>query len=52
MANLTAEKVFCLEDINENGSSYGNYNQAYTVRYRQLQYTKLLHTSTRLDRFN
>ena len=25
---------------------------AYTIKYRQLQYTKLLHTSKELDRFN
>ena len=31
-------KVFRLEDTNENMSSYGNHNQASTVRYRQLQY--------------
>ena len=36
MPNLTTE-MCCLEDINENLSGYGNHNQAYTVRYRQLQ---------------
>ena len=41
--------MFRLEDINEDVSSYGNHNQAYTVRYRQLQYTKLLCTSKWLD---
>ena len=33
-------KAFRLEDVNEDLSGYGNHNQAYTVRYRQLQYTK------------
>ena len=30
-----------LEDINKIVSSYGYYNQAYTVQYGQLQITKL-----------
>ena len=34
-------KVFRLEDINENMSSYGNHNQAYTVRYGHLQLYKI-----------
>ena len=47
-----SRKVFCSEDFNENASSYGSHNQAYTVRYdRQLQCTKLLRTSKRLDQF-
>ena len=41
-------KVFRLENINENVPRY----EAYTVRYKRLQYTKLLRTSKRLDRFN
>ena len=45
-------KWFCLKGINENMPGYGNRNWAYTVRYRQVQYTKLLHTSERLDLFN
>ena len=45
-------KVFHLKDINENVSSYGNHNKAYTVRYRQLHHTKLLCTSKQLDHFN
>ena len=45
-------KVFAEKLFNENVSGYGNHIYAYTVRYRQLQYTKLLHTSKQLDRFN
>ena len=44
--------MFSLEDVNENMPSYGNHNQAYTVRCRQLQVTKLLRTSKWLDHFN
>ena len=45
-------KVFSLEDISENQPGYGNHNKAYSITYRQLQYTKLLHKSKWLDRFN
>ena len=49
----TAEMcIFRLEDISENMLGNGNHNQGYTVRYRQLQITKLLRTSKQLDRFN
>ena len=37
-----------LEDMNENVPG----NTAYTVRYRQLQYAKLLRTSKQVDSFN
>ena len=39
--------MFRLEDIDENVLGYGNHNQTYTVRYRQLQITKLLRTYKR-----
>ena len=54
MANFTFEKkkVFRLQDINENVSGNGNHKKAYTVRYRQPKYTKLLHTSKPIDCFN
>ena len=39
MENFTAKKMFPLEDIYENVPGCGNHNEAYTVRYRQLQYT-------------
>ena len=51
-AKFYSWKVFCLKNISENLPGYGNHNQAYTVRYRQLQYTKLLGKSKWLDCFN
>ena len=53
MLNFTAIMfyMFYLKDTDENVSSYGNHNEAYTVRYRQVQITKLLGTSELLDRF-
>ncbi len=33
--------MYRLEDINENVTSYGNHNYAYTIRYRQLQICSL-----------
>ena len=44
--------MFHFEDISENVPGYGNHNLAYTVTYKQLQITKLLRKSKRLDRFN
>ncbi len=32
-------KMYRLEDINENVTSYDTHNEAYTIRYRQLQNT-------------
>ena len=37
MSNFTAERIFCLEDVNESVPAYGNH-EAYTVRYKELQY--------------
>ncbi len=34
-------KMYRLEDINENVTSYGNHNYAYTIRYRQLKIRNL-----------
>ncbi len=34
---IFAEKMYRLEDINENMTSYGNHYETYTVRYGQLQ---------------
>ena len=33
---LYGQKVFPWEDSSENVTSYGNHNQAYTVKYRWL----------------
>ena len=50
---LYSWKVFGWEYISENLPVYGNHIiKAYTVRYRRLQYAKLLRKSKRLDRFN
>ena len=44
-------KLFCLQDINENVSGYGNYDYAYTVRISQLQLKHMFFTSKQLDQF-
>ena len=46
------QKVFPWEDSSENVTSYGIHNQAYTVKYRRLQFTKLLCTSKWFDWLN
>ena len=37
--------MFRFVDMNENMPSYGSHNSVYTVRYRQLQDTKVLCTT-------
>ena len=45
--NFSTE-VFHLENVKENLNGYGNHDLAYTVKYRQLQYSELLHTTNGL----
>ncbi len=45
-------KMYHLEDVNENVTSYGNHNEAHTVRYRPLECTVSLCASKLFDGFN
>ena len=54
MVNFPAENGFIWKILMKiiNAPVYHDHSEACTVRYRQLQNTKLFRTSKRLDRFN